>query len=180
MKLPLDSPRCFRLALTVVLVACTFAALGCGGDDKGGGGGGKLDVEADVDHFAGPTPLIVTLKATSKNADGDVSYRWRFDDGTSSHEAGGHQDVLACRLLPGVLDAHDESGNNDRGVVPLRSLAAQAVDEGAAQLRSRRRERWRPSEFSRSALTGAGRRNVRLCVARRVSRPPAEPVPLSG
>ena len=39
MKLPVDLTRCFRPALTVVLVARTFAVLGCGSDDKGGGKG---------------------------------------------------------------------------------------------------------------------------------------------
>lgn len=111
MKLPVDRTRCFRLALTVVLVACTFAALGCGSDDKGGGG--KFKVETDVDHFAGPTPLIVRLKATAKNADGDVSYRWRFDDGTTSTKPEVTKTFSRAGYYQVSLDAHDESGIND-------------------------------------------------------------------
>ena len=85
----------------------------CGGDDKGGGGG-SFDVSGKVDHFAGPTPLIVRFTATSKNADGDVLYRWRFDDGTSSQEQNLTHTFPRAGYYQVILDARDESGNNDR------------------------------------------------------------------
>ena len=67
-----------------------------------------------VDHFAGPTPLIVRLNATSKNADGDVLYRWRFDDGTSSTKPEVTHTFPRAGYYQVILDARDESGNNDR------------------------------------------------------------------
>ena len=54
--------------------------------DNKGGGGADFKVKANADHFAGPTPLAVKFSAPAKGAKGDVLYRWRFDDGTSSTE----------------------------------------------------------------------------------------------
>jgi hypothetical protein len=113
MKLPLDRTRGPRLALTAVLALGAVAALGCG-DDNGGGGSGRLDVSGKVDHFAGPTPLVVRLKATSKNGDGDVLYRWRFDDGTSSTKQEVTHKFSRAGYYQVILDARDESGENDR------------------------------------------------------------------
>ena len=116
MKLPFDPTKGPRLALTAVLAFGAVAALGCG-DDGGGGGGGsgaRFDVSGKVDHFAGPTPLVVRFSATSKNGDGDVLYRWRFDDGTATTKP----EVTHTFPRPGyyqvILDARDENGDNDR------------------------------------------------------------------
>jgi PKD domain len=113
MKLPLDGTRLPRLALIAIAVAGTFAATGCGSDDSGGGGG-RLNVSGKVDHFAGPTPLVVRLHASSKNADGDVIYRWRFDDGTSSTKPEVSHTFPKAGYYQVILDGRDESGNNDR------------------------------------------------------------------
>ena len=99
MKLPLDRSTALRLALIAVLALGTIAATGCG-DDKGGGAASST-CPGKVDHFAGPTPLVVRMNASSKNADGDVLYRWRFDDGTSSTKPEGHPHLPEGRLLPG-------------------------------------------------------------------------------
>ena len=112
MKLPLDGTRLPRLALIGLAVAGAFAATGCGSDDSGGGG--KFNVTGKVDHFAGPTPLVVRLNASAKNADGDVIYRWRFDDGTSSSKTEVTHTFPKAGYYQVILDARDESGNNDR------------------------------------------------------------------
>jgi hypothetical protein len=112
MKLLLDRSRSPRRALILVLALGALVAAGCGDDNKGSSG--RFKVSGKVDHFAGPTPLVARLSASSRNADGDVIYRWRFDDGTASTEP----EVTHTFSRPGyyqvILDARDESGNNDR------------------------------------------------------------------
>ena len=114
MRLPFDRSTGARVALTAVLAAGAVAVLGCGDDESSGNGGGRFDVSGKVDHFAGPTPLVVRFNASSKNGDGDVIYRWRFDDGTATTQP----DVTHTFPRPGyyqvILDARDESGENDR------------------------------------------------------------------
>ena len=131
MKLPLDGTRLPRLALIALAVAGAFAATGCGSDDSGGGGG-KFNVTGKVDHFAGPTPLVVRLNATAKNADGDVIYRWRFDDGTSSTKTEVHPHLPEGRLLPGDPGRPRRERQQRPRDLPVRSLAAQAVERGPA------------------------------------------------
>ena len=98
--------------LLFVVLALTVLAAGCGGDD--GGSKGKLDVKGNVDHFAGPTPLIVRFTASSKNGQGKVLYRWRFDDGTSTTNPNVTHTFKRAGYYQVILDARDESGNNDR------------------------------------------------------------------
>jgi hypothetical protein len=112
MKLPLTRTRGPRLALTAMLALGAVAALGCG--DENGGGSGKFDVSGKVDHFAGPTPLVVRMKASSKNGDGKVLYRWRFDDGTSSTKPEVTHKFSRAGYYQVILDARDETGENDR------------------------------------------------------------------
>ncbi len=112
MKLPLDRSMTLRLALILALALGTIAAAGCGDDQKSGGG--KFDVSGKVDHFAGPTPLVVRMNASSKNANGDVLYRWRFDDGTSSTETEVTHTFPKAGYYQVILDGRDEQGNNDR------------------------------------------------------------------
>jgi hypothetical protein len=111
MKLPVT--RAARPLLFAVLALTALAAAGCGGDD-GGGGKGKFDVKGNVDHFAGPTPLIVRFTASSKNGKGDVLYRWRFDDGTSTTNPNVTHTFKRAGYYQVILDARDESGNNTR------------------------------------------------------------------
>jgi hypothetical protein len=104
----------FRRIVPVLLGAAAIAAgaAGCGGDD--GGTKGKFDASANASSFAGPTPLTVKFSAKSKNADGDVSYRWRFDDGTTSTEENATHSFPRAGYYLVVLDARDSSGANDR------------------------------------------------------------------
>ena len=112
MKLPLDRTRAPRLALIGLVAVGAIAATGCGSDDSGSSG--KFNVTGKVDHFAGPTPLVVRVSASSKNADGDVYYRWRFDDGTSSTKPDVTHTFPKAGYYQVILDGRDESGNNDR------------------------------------------------------------------
>jgi hypothetical protein len=96
----------------VALVAAALAIAACGGDD--GGGNGNFDVSGDADRFAGPTPLVSRFSADAKNASGDVIYRWRFDDGTTSEEQNPTHTFKRAGYYTVILDARDESGNNDR------------------------------------------------------------------
>lgn len=98
--------------MPAALVAAALAMAACGGDD--GGGNGNFDVSGDADRFAGPTPLVSRFSADAKNASGDVIYRWRFDDGTTSEEQNPTHTFKRAGYYTVILDARDESGNNDR------------------------------------------------------------------
>ncbi|HSD32898.1 MAG TPA: PKD domain-containing protein [Gemmatimonadales bacterium] len=100
------------IPLLAALVAATFLITACGGDD--GGNDGTLNVTGNADRFAGPTPLVSRFTAESKNAKGDVIYRWRFDDGTTSEEQNPTHTFKRAGYYTVILDARDESGNNDR------------------------------------------------------------------
>ena len=165
MKLPFDRTKGSRLALTAVLAFGALAALGCG-DDKGGGGG-RFKATGQVDHFAGPTPLVVRMKATSKNADGDVIYRWRFDDGTSSTKPEVTHTFPRAGYYQVILDARDESGENDRSSFlfgawpPAQWSTAQRTPltkEGAARTQ---RVQQRRTDKRREALREELRRRAR-------------------
>jgi hypothetical protein len=107
--------RAHLFKLCFVLAAAFAAALlvtACGGDDESGGG--NFDVSANADQFAGPTPLLARFTAKSKNAKGDVTYRWRFDDGTTSREQNPTHSFPRPGYYTVILDALDEEGNNDR------------------------------------------------------------------
>jgi hypothetical protein len=97
--------------MAVALVAPVLVA-SCGGDDSGGGGAFKLS--ADTDQFAGPAPLISRFTASASNAKGDVGYRWRFDDGTTSTEQNPTHKFAKAGYYTVILDARDEDGHNDR------------------------------------------------------------------
>ena len=123
MKPPFVCSRGPRLALIAVLALGTVAALGCG-DDKSdskssvttgakSGGKSEFEVGGKVDRFAGPAPLVVRLKATTKNAQGDVVYRWRFDDGTSSEKAEVTHTFKRAGYYQVILDGYDETGKRD-------------------------------------------------------------------
>lgn len=98
--------------MPAALVAAALAIAACGGDD--GGGNGNFNVSGDADRFAGPTPLVSRFSADAKNASGDVIYRWRFDDGTTSEEQNPTHTFKRAGYYTVILDARDESGNNDR------------------------------------------------------------------
>jgi hypothetical protein len=93
-------------------VAAALFVASCGGDDNGGGG--NFGISGNADHFAGPTPLVARFSSKSKNADGDVIFRWRFDDGTTSEEQNPTHTFKRPGYYTVILDGRDESGNNDR------------------------------------------------------------------
>jgi PKD domain-containing protein len=99
------------LMMAVALAAAVFVA-SCGGDD--GGGGGTFSVTGDADSFAGPVPLISRFSSQAKNAKGDVAYRWRFDDGTTSEEQNPTHTFPRAGYYTVILDARDEDGFNAR------------------------------------------------------------------
>jgi PKD domain-containing protein len=100
------------VVMAVTLVASVFVA-SCG-DEGGGGNGGNLKITGNADQFAGPTPLVSRFSADAKNAKGDVAYRWRFDDGTTSKEQNPTHRFLTAGYYTVILDARDEAGYNDR------------------------------------------------------------------
>ena len=51
---------------------------------------------------------------SSKNGDGDVLYRWRFDDGTSSNAQNPAHSFPRPGYYTVILDAFDQSGNRAR------------------------------------------------------------------
>jgi len=105
--------RLFKpLLVLTALLAATLSIAACGGDD--GGSDGNFSVKGNADRFAGPTPLISRFTANAKNASGDVIYRWRFDDGTTSEEQNPTHTFKRAGYYTVILDARDESGNNDR------------------------------------------------------------------
>ena len=107
--------KLFSFAAATLAAALLMVA--CGGDD--GGGDGNFKLTADTDRFAGPTPLISRFTADAKNAKGDVIYRWRFDDGTTSEEQNPTHRFPRAGYYTVILDARDEDGNNDRQTLLL-------------------------------------------------------------
>lgn len=117
MKLPIANVRVSRLVLAAALglvALIVVAILLIGGGDEASSGSGRIDVKGEIDQYAGPTPLTVRLSASSKNGDGEVLYRWRFDDGTASTEPDVSHTFRRAGYYQVILDARDESGDNDR------------------------------------------------------------------
>jgi hypothetical protein len=94
------------------VVAISLIAAGCGDDD--GDGGGQFKVKANAEKFAGPTPLQTRFTASASGADGDVLYRWRFDDGTTSTEPNPAHTFKRPGYYQVILDSRDESGHAAR------------------------------------------------------------------
>jgi PKD domain-containing protein len=105
--------RLLTAALVPGVIALALIGAGCGGSDKKKGSG-TIEVSADADRFAGPTPLNVRFSAKPKNEDGQVHYVWRFDDGTQSEEQNPTHSFPRAGYYTVILDARDESGNNTR------------------------------------------------------------------
>jgi PKD domain len=105
-------PR-LRCAFVPGVLALALIGAGCGGE-KTKKTSGMLELSANADRFAGPTPLNVKFSAKAKHARGDVHYRWRFDDGTTSEEESPAHAFLRAGYYTVILDARDASGNNTR------------------------------------------------------------------
>jgi hypothetical protein len=106
--------RLLKLALVPgVLLALVLIGAGCGGgSDKKSSG--TLSLSVDAERFAGPTPLNTKFSAKPKDAQGQVFYRWRFDDGTESEQQNPAHSFPRAGYYTVIVDARDESGNNTR------------------------------------------------------------------
>jgi PKD domain-containing protein len=102
----------------LLLVPLVFALPSCGGEDKEGEEA-KIDdptpnldlfhIGADARPYAGPGPMKVEFFAKPFNAHGDVSYRWRFDDGTKSTEQNPTHTFTKASTYQVIVDAKDET-----------------------------------------------------------------------
>jgi hypothetical protein len=107
--------RLLQAALVPGVLALALLGAGCGGNDnEKKKSSGTIEVSVSADRFAGPTPLNVKFSAKPKNAEGDVHYRWRFDDGTQSEDPSPSHSFPRAGYYTVILDARDESGNNTR------------------------------------------------------------------
>jgi hypothetical protein len=84
-----------KSSLIPVLLAAVFANVGCGGGEENqeevkiddpSPGLHIFHIGADAQPYAGPAPLKIKFLAKPFNANGEVRYRWNFDDGTTSTE----------------------------------------------------------------------------------------------
>jgi hypothetical protein len=103
--------------LLVVSLVFVLLGAGCGGEDEKP----KIDVDdpspklhlfhvgAEALPYAGPTPLKVEFFVKPFNATGDVSYRWRFDDGTTSTEQNPTHTFREAGTYQVIVDAKDET-----------------------------------------------------------------------
>jgi PKD domain len=106
-----------RVALVPGVLALTLIGAGCGEKSNGASNGqaaGVLQLSADADRFAGPSPLNVHFSAKPKNAVGEVHYRWRFDDGTQSEGQSPAHAFPRAGYYTVIVDARDERGNTTR------------------------------------------------------------------
>jgi len=104
--------RAIKAGVVPGVIVLALLGAGCGGSDKKGGG--DFSASANADHFAGPTPLSVRFTASTKNADGAVHYRWRFDDGTQSEEQNPTHSFPRAGYYTVIMDARDQSGSTAR------------------------------------------------------------------
>jgi PKD domain len=117
----LSSSRVKIFALLGAL-ALSLAAAGCGGDDKKsttdrnaqGRQFNTAVAAVSADRFAGPNPLSVNFFVKKKKDAGDLFYRWRFDDGTSSTEQNPSHTFATPGYYLVLLDVRDTNGQSDR------------------------------------------------------------------
>jgi PKD domain len=93
--------------------AVVMTAAGCGGGSNSNTGG-AFKTRASASKFAGPAPLQTTFSAQATNAEGNVLYRWRFDDGTTSTQQSPAHSFPRPGYYLVVLDTRDSNGDSDR------------------------------------------------------------------
>jgi hypothetical protein len=143
------------LLLAAGTCAAVFAGCSAGDDPQGG----KFDVRGTVDRFAGPTPLVSRFSAEAKHAQGKVIYRWRFDDGTTSRQQTARHSFRKAGYYQVILDARDESGNNDRETF---LLGAWPQEQWTAAMHTNLTpERARAAQLVQNRRTNARRKDIR-------------------
>lgn len=100
-----------RVGPLLILFAALLAG-SCGGDHERRRG--PFDVQVGISRHAGPTPLVTRFSARARNAAGDVLYRWRFDDGTTSKDQNPTHRFSMAGYYTVILDARDEAGHKKR------------------------------------------------------------------
>lgn len=107
------------LGFPLAALAAAFV-VACGGDDKKDENkipdpnpdNPRFHVAASANKFGGPTPLRVRFFSTPYHDKGEVRWRWRFDDGTSSEE----QNPVHTFPRPGyyqvLMEARDATGKD--------------------------------------------------------------------
>src|SRR6266576_2997078 len=99
-------------ALAALMAAVvSLVAAGCGSDNNKSKAGSEFTVKGNADHFAGPTPLSSRFSASVKGGKGDVLYRWRFDDGTTSYDQNPAHTFPRPGYYQVILDARDTNGD---------------------------------------------------------------------
>ena len=165
----MSSSRVKIFALLGALVL-SLAAVGCGGDNNKTTTNPNSQsrqfntavTSVNADRFAGPAPLSVNFVVKTKKDAGPLSYRWRFDDGTSSTEQNPSHTFPEAGYYLVLLDVHDLKGQSDRqslllGSWPPKQWAKAQSGQAPPSPRSAR------SGFrrcSRRAPTSAGRRRA--------------------
>ena len=72
---------------------------------------GEFEADADADVFAGPAPLTVKFSARAQHASGRVTYRWKFDDGTTSTEQSPSHALRRRGWYNVTMEARDAAGH---------------------------------------------------------------------
>src|SRR5262249_37555751 len=70
----------------------------------------EFEADADADVYAGPAPLKVKFSAGAQHASGRVTYRWDFDDGTTSTEQNPSHSFRRHGWYNVAMDARDAAG----------------------------------------------------------------------
>jgi PKD domain-containing protein len=139
-----------RAPAILAVVALAVSIAGCGGDDEGA----RFRADANAAPFAGPVPLQVKFTVRVRGTSGDTWYRWRFDDGTVSHEQNPTHTFRRAGFYQVSVDVRDEE-NYDRRNLLLGAWPPQVwsgAQEGIGRariLRNLREQQRRTSERRR-------------------------------
>jgi hypothetical protein len=109
--------------LAVVAVVVVVVVVASGDDSDTGKKKAKDDPQPNnqrfhtralADHYGGPVPMTVKFNVKPFNENGDVAYRWHFDDGTASSAVAPAHTFSKPGTYQVLLDARDSTGDNDR------------------------------------------------------------------
>ena len=147
-----------RLIGIGVLIALVVSPLGCSrsdDDDVFLDDGRSLASDADADPYTGPAPLTVRFSAKAINVFGRATYRWSFDDRTTSTEQNPVHTFARQGWYRVTMDVRDDGGHTDRTNLLLHA--------------------WRPRDWARLQR----RRDMRIVMRsmRELKRKNAEPPP---